>query len=184
MARYRRYRRTIVRAPKKKWCSNLVALNMNVSNTGASATEAYYIQTVANNKTETTIPTPVIVKTGNFKIQGDLNFQHSGTVDTTAFTTATLYIIYLPEGIIPNDYATMNNVIQNHPEWIMGWRYLESGVMNPNKWTDSNRFSLSTRLKRNLNSGDSIAAVLIMTALPSGGSAQLKGQCQFWTCAN
>ena len=99
MARYYRRRRTIVRAPKKKWGSNMVGIDMNVTNSGQTIDSGFRAVTLAANKTETTAPTPVIVKTGNFKIQGDLYY--TGTGQSIGHPSATLYIVFVPQGMEP-----------------------------------------------------------------------------------
>lgn len=183
MARYyrRRYTRTIVRAPRKKWGSNMVNVNMNALDTTGVETLAASV-VLAENKTETTAPTPVIIKAGNFRLQGDLHLIGGSSGKTV---TITLYIIFVPQGISFTSATSYSNFIQNHPEWIMAWRVLEGGyIPSTGESFDSNRFTVSSRLKRNLNSGDGIYAVLIVENTEQGVSLNLTGKCQFWTCAN
>lgn len=182
MARYRRYRRTIVRAPKKKWGSNMVHINMNVTNSTESTTSGYHAITLAANKTESNAPTPVVVKTGNFKIQGDMQVSAGTAVNTSP--VATMYIVFVPQGMEPTSYLAASSLVVNHPEWIMAWRFLESGFSSSAGVLDFERFSFSSRLKRNLNSGDSILAILLVEDLAAGHGCSVTGMCQFWTCAN
>lgn len=183
MARYYR-RRTYTRVvrPKKKWGSNLINVRSDIINsTGETANGFHYI-ILAQNKTETTVPTPVVIKTGNFKLQADLYFVGGGTGSSEV--TATLYIVYVPQGVEPQTANAAETLIQNHPEWIMAWRVLEGGEAPSSGALDSNRFTVSSRMKRNLNSGDSIISLLIVENLNPSQKVFLRGKCQFWTCAN
>ena len=164
--RYFRYypRRTVA---KKKWASNLV------NGTVSSSNFALLVQ----NSTQTASPTPVIVKCGNFKVQGDVvvTTQQQGTNRPVPLV---FYIVFIPEGV-----GITDTVVTTHPEWIMGWTVIDAQYIGPTTSTTSgSRFSLSTRLKRNLNSGDSIVAVL--QSRDSSASAQCAFTCQYWTCAN
>lgn len=68
----------------------------------------------------------------------------------------------------------------HHPEWILAWKQIGYESLQGTRNVD--RVTFSSRLKRNLNSGDRI-----VFALNSFGALQdlaLLGMCQFWTCAN
>ena len=165
----RRYFRRPVRtvAAKKKWASNLV--NGTVSSSGFSL--------LAQNSSQTTSPTPVIVKCGNFKVQGDVMVTTQGQ-GTNRPVPLVFYILFVPEGVGISD-----SLVTTHPEWIMGWTVIDAQYIGPATTTTSgSRFSVSTRLKRNLNSGDSVVAIL--QSRDSSATAQCAFTCQFWTCAN
>lgn len=178
MVRYyrRRYTRTLVK-PKKKWASNIKDLSLE------SAQVASYggIVELCKNSTQTALPTPVIVKAGNFKVQCDVV-----AAGTDGMVSLVAYILYLPEGVDPllQQASAVHQFIQstvtNHPEWILAWRQIGYEAVQGTKSVD--RVTFSSRLKRNLNSGDRI-----VFAVDSDGSIHdlaLKGKCQFWTCAN
>lgn len=164
--RYFRYypRRTVA---KKKWASNLV--NGTVSSSGFSL--------LAQNSTQTTSPTPVIVKCGNFKVQGDVIVTTQSQA-TNRPVPLVFYILFVPEGVGISD-----SLVTTHPEWIMGWTVIDASFITSAAATNTgSRFSLTSRLKRNLNSGDSIVAIL--QSRDSAATAQCAYTCQFWTCAN
>lgn len=181
--RYYRSRRTVVVRPKKKWGSNIVDIELTANNATSGSVSAFSRIQLAQNKIEATTPTPVIIKTGNFKLQADTFFGGTSSSGVSQ-TSATLYIVFVPQGVEPQTYAAAEALIQNHPEWIMAWRVLEGGFTNPSGQYDSTRFTLSSRLKRNLNSGDSVIALLLIQNLSPDQGVQVKGKCQFWTCAN
>ena len=177
MARFRRRYRTIIRAPKKKWATNII--NFNKATTG-TATQQFATVQLVTNSTQPSSPTPVIVKTGNFKIQGDV-YVVPGT--SGAQTEVSLYVVYVPEGVTMNDAAGAQNLILAHPEWIMAWKFVNANRTTTTTPENTETFSFTSRLKRNLNSGDSI--VLLCLAMGSNLSrANFSGMAQYWTCAN
>ena len=184
MPRYRRYRRTIVRAPKKKWATNIISLNGGVE-TGTGNGHFSFWKMLAENKTETSSPIPVIVKTGNFKVQFDMimNVGSSGVISASAF------VLFIPQGVLTEttaNYDTVESVVKNHPEWIMSWRQLDFGNANQAGSVDTSVVKFSSRMKRNLNSGDAVVFTILGTGDFSGVSfkSSVNGMAQFWTCAN
>lgn len=185
MARYYR-RRTYTRVvrPKKKWGSNMIGIDMTVANpSGSTSDSGYFASTLAANKTESNAPTPVVVKTGNFKLQADLySFNQSGSV--SGRPEVKCFIVFVPQGMEPTTYTAAAGIINNHPEWIMAWKVVDTGAVGLNATVDFNRFAMSSRLKRNLNSGDSILCILLVDGIMPQTTVKVKGMCQFWTCAN
>lgn len=187
MARYyrRRYTRTIVRAPRKKWCSNMIPVDLNVSsiNEGTQDNPRWTVAsgtTLAENKTETSSPTPVVVKTGNFKAQFDL-FSNS----ISAGSDMTIYIIYCPEGVNPTGGLALKDYMLKHPEWVIAWRKVDLDMAAAQVATNSNRITISSRLKRNLNSGDKINIYVFSTVgVNTATVIRMSGMVQFWSCAN
>ena len=187
MARYyrRRYTRTIVRAPRKKWCSNMLDINISASsiNQGTQEQPVWTLSSgtdLAVNKTESTAPSPVVVKTGNFKLQADFvgnNF--------TSGSDMTMCICYVPEGVTPIGAASIKDLMIKHPEWIIAWKKVDLDIDSNGAVTATNKITLSSRLKRNLNSGDKISMFLFSTSgCTSSSMLIIRGMCQFWTCAN
>lgn len=187
MARYYRRRyRTITRAPKKKWCSNMIPVEIqnNAVNQGTQDNPQWTLAvgtTLAVNKTETNSPTPVVVKTGNFRAQFDLIA--TGVLQTSDMT---MFIIYIPEGIAPVGALAVKDIMVKHPEWIIAWKKLDLEYNSTTTATTANqRITMSSRLKRNLNSGDRIDVYLFSTLDTSqNATVAIRGMCQFWTCAN
>lgn len=189
----RRYYRSRIRyvKPKRKWASNITNLSVN-ANVGVSGEYLLYKQLCANSVQSGTIPTPTIIKCGNFKVQGDLTYYTaaSGQSLYSGRISAVAYIVYIPEGIVISGNVTATTgqgIIDAHPEWVMCWKVIDFDYGSTNT---AAAFSFSSRLKRNLNSGDSIYYFVIPKAgsLESGatGNSQLRfnGAVQFWTCAN
>lgn len=165
MARRRYYRRYVRVAPKKRWASNILQGSLSTSNFGV----------ICENSAGTATPTPVIVKCGNFKVQGDVMYNTQGGSSNT-LANLNFFLLFVPEGITPSDA-----LIGTHPEWIMGWKTIDVGVIRSTSETAvaAATFSMSSRLKRNLNSGDKIVAIL------QSGESRLTANCvftcQYWT---
>lgn len=154
MARRRYYRVRRV-YPKQKWLpvnnevrlANLTGLN--------AASYITTIQPITENPTRNAsdgggnVSSATIVKVGRIKVKGSL----------TGSATQMSYIIgvaYIPEGyVIDQTASAIGNLgttfFYRHPEWIMCWTRMDfvNGGQN-------NEFSMTSRLKRNLNSGDQI----------------------------
>lgn len=192
MARRRYYRRSVrVVAAKKKWASNIKQITMRQGrvNVGGGPIGDYAI--LVSNATGTSTPTPVIVKTGNFKISVDAVAQ----VNLTAVSSVNVivFIAFLPEGYVYNstDVNAGYFLINNHPEWIMAWKQIDFTSATGAATSNSVTANFSSRLKRNLNSGDKIifgtaypAAEVKPEADNTGNLFTYTVACQYWTCAN
>lgn len=167
MPRRRYYRRSYRPALKKKWASNIIQDTVTTTN----------YKTLVINSIQTSTPTPIIVKCGNFKVQGDVMVTTSSSTPARPVPLI-LYLLYVPEGVTPAD-----SLVGNHPEWVMGWTAIDTQFIGSNAGNYSgNKFSITSRLKRNLNSGDRVVAIL--QSRDSSATAQCAFTCQYWTCGN
>lgn len=189
MAR-RYYRRTRVVRPKKKWCSNMRTFtpfepNQFILRPQDNSAWGFAVSPLVINNSETSTPSPTVIKAGNFKVQGD--FYATIPATTSAYLGIRLYVMFVPEGISFPDGATTVEYVEKHPEYILAGKVLDAGSTSV---AGHNAFSFSSRMKRNLNSGDRIALI----GLAQDGSASSTGtphpllgfnmQVQFWTCSN
>lgn len=172
----RYYTRVIKRAPKKRWASHIEQFVINGTNVqGATIYGGSFAvnKTLAVTNVDTAVPTPTIIKTGRFSLQYSflLDLHNSNNKAPYDFLV-TLYILYIPQGwpIDPGATATnfvnkfdqITNLIGSHPEWIIAKRQLGDWNQIPasaDGWYDSKTNVLSSKLKRNLNSGDQIMLV-------------------------
>lgn len=169
MARYYKYRRTFVKKvyPRKRWASCMKTGLLDITiQPGTLAGVA--VADICKNAADGNTPNPVIVKFGRFKMKGDLRYSASAA---RAVSSCMIYILYVPEGVVINQ-----NFVMQHPEYLLGWTCLslESG----------GSFSLSSGLKRNLNSGDKIQAFFYADTLISPQEAitfALYFHIQYWT---
>lgn len=149
MARYYKYRRTYSKKvyPRKRWASNIKSNHM-ILTMQVQGNDSESSADICQNSFEGAIPNPVPVKFGRLKIKGDIRYNNN---DVSRITSVVVYAMFVPEG---ND-ANMN-LVKNHPEYILGWTCLslDSG----------NSFTLTSNLKRILNTGDRISLVVYITA--------------------
>lgn len=169
MARYSRYRRSYFKKsyPRKRWATNIynsatgVTINAN-GNAGENTSD------ICVNSTQSSNPTPVIIKFGRVKIKGDVR---TSLENANNFVTGRMFVCFVPQGSVLN-----LDFINYHPEYIIGWTTIsvDSG----------NTFSFSSALKRNLNSGDSIKILFRLDSFATLQNNQTFGfsyVCQFWT---
>ena len=187
----RRYYRSRVRyiRPKKKWATNIK--RGEVTRTFESTT-GVLVEELVSNSTQSNTPTPVIVKTGNFKVSLDASLMTTSDVDFQGPNSFTAYVVFVPQGVFPPLLttiapSTVNGLLNDHPEYIMAWRKLDTNAVSSNRLLESSQVTFSSRLKRNLNSGDRVCLVLVSEvgyALGTSPNLMCSYVAQYWTCAN
>nr|UEE94585.1 capsid protein [Porcine associated circular DNA virus 1] len=169
MPRYYKYRRAYVKKvyPRKRWASNIFTRNtlvtLNNGEKGASETE-----TLCVNSAPAATPTPVMIKFGRVKVKGDVR---TDVNNNNNYVSGIMYVVFCPQGM-----AIDPTLIDNHPEYIIGWTQisLDSG----------NGFSFTSSLKRNLNSGDKIGIMFqinSVNAVQAVRNFNFYYTAQFWT---
>lgn len=148
--RYYRSRKIIVR-PKQKWNPVLKEVHVSAAFAQNSTSGVYY--NLIENSSDTSVPTPTVIKTGHFKVCIDV------TSSNASFIQSAVYVMYVPEGWgLPTEGSNSTsgallNLPSLHPEWIMCWRTVDVGS------AIGGSIQMSSRLKRNLNSGDRIIVI-------------------------
>lgn len=154
MARRRYYRVKRV-YPKQKWLpvnNEFVLSNLTELSAGAYQVT---VQPITENPTRNAqdaggnVSSATIIKTGRVRVRGVV------AVNQTSVSLI-VGVAYIPEGyVIDQVQQSVNSLgttfFYRHPEWIMCWTRMDYSSSSQN-----NEFSLSSRLKRNLNSGDQI----------------------------
>lgn len=155
----------------KKWSPVLVSLSSNVNVAGDTATYVAMNEGICSNSNNTAqAPTATVIKVGNIKVSFDM--WKSGTF----LGLAEVYIMFRPQGMnIDASYCVA------HPEYIMCWRTFD--VIN-----DNQSITIQSRLKRNLNSGDSIILYVryknIVAPTTPQSSLAINGIVSYVCCAN
>lgn len=192
MARRRYYRRSVRVVPaKKKWASNITQITLRQGRPNAGGGPIGNFHPLVTNSASNSTPTPVIIKTGNFKVQVDavaqLNITEVSSVNVIVF------IAFLPEGYSYSATSADSgaDLMKAHPEWIMAWKQIDFTSANGQATNNSATANFSSRLKRNLNSGDRIVFGTAYPAAEVKPSSDSLGNlftytvaCQYWTCAN
>lgn len=201
MARYRRYTKTIVKSPRKKWNQGYGFGATNFLHY-PQATWATFVTIIQNNQ-DTSNPTPTVIKCKHIKIQGSLFLvstdQQAGDMQTLNWMC---YIMFVPQVVYDHcpevsptsSYVQMyqywQQVINDHPEWIMGRKLVspkwQGGV--PGEKVVSNFSFTSGKLTRNLRSGDRIICLFTGTYVGTQPATfpqqKVLLQCSFATCTN
>lgn len=192
MARYSRRIKYVRKLPKKKWApfynayidvrgvaGNMVEVKANslvcwgkiIDNSGAAAT-----------------PTPTVIKAGNFKVTADASY----AVAPSYTVSSTCYIVFVPEGWVQSDYSQevfagkMGQLPTMHPEWIIAQGCLQAETAAAGSGgqalLNTPAKSFSSRLKRNLQSGDAIYYLWIVNGMYTNGTTTSGlGTCCFHT---
>lgn len=169
MARRRYYRVRRV-YPKQKWLPVNNEVGVDEFASLQAGNYVVTIQPITENSTRTlssgagNVSSATIVKIGRVRYKGVI----SGS--TSLGLSYIIGIAYIPEGYIINQTSASIGSIgetffYKHPEWIMCWTrtdYVSTG--------QGNEISMSSRLKRNLNSGDQI--VMFRIAINTQGNGQ------------
>ena len=136
---YRSYKKNYV--PKQKWAPFMNDLVPAVFDIAAQQISGNFVSLVTNS-TEAATPTPTILKVKHLKVS--LDFYINSTTIRNGFMT----ILFVPQG-----YNITAGICNTHPEWVMSWRNVPNDIAAGN-----HSFMLTTKLSRNLNSGDKIVA--------------------------
>lgn len=156
----RRYYRVKKTYPKQKWLINNNEIVINGMTVNAGNYVLLY-EPITQNPSRTltsgagTQTSASILKTGRFRFNGVFN-------SAATYINYIVGISFIPEGytITANtnvDVSTLGECFfYKHPEWLLSWKRLDYSASN-----QINEFSLSSRLKRNLNSGDGIVFFVI-----------------------
>lgn len=176
MPRYRRYTKTIIKAPKKPWNPGYTFANYDIQtmsgvNNGAAST-------IVQNTADNTAPTPAVIQAKHVKVMGTIVLQ--GAVDQAGPATpvyVTSYIIYVPQIVYSqmqshsshpeNLYNWLLEIVRSHPEWVMTTKNVNvkfqgglPGEHDVTKFTQS-----SGKMKRNLKSGDRLMHFILFKNL-------------------
>lgn len=167
---YRRYPRVV--PAKKKWASNI--------RSGEMVAEAPGV-VLGENSAQSSNPTPTIVKVGNYKVQGDISASISVG---SAHVSGTLFLTFVPEGVLASTFTNTDviQLVSRHPEYIMAWTGLDLAPVTAGGITSGTKFSLSSRLKRNLNSGDRV--MLLLYNSTSSIPITVNYTATYFTCSN
>lgn len=176
MPRYRRYTKTIIKAPKKSWNPGYTYAQYDIAT--MNSTNSGIASTICQNAADNVAPTPVVIQTKHIKIMGTVLLQ--GAVEQAGPATpvyVTSYIIYIPQIVFDTMaehqstasslYNWMIKIVRDHPEWIMSVKNVNvkfqgglPGEHDVTKYTQT-----SGKMKRNLKSGDKIMHFILFKNL-------------------
>lgn len=172
-------KRTRIIRPKVKWSPHMETISESL-NVSANAAYAYYPHVICANAGDSHLPTVPVVQVTRINFQG-----HLANNQTSAEWY--LYFIFVPEGLDSTlaTWAGWQAYINAHPEYIMARTIGTSDFATSGNTTTTLR--LSTRMKRNLNSGDQVIALFVWNTLYPTNSAltlPIQGQVSYYTKVN
>lgn len=181
MAKYQRFRK-YSRRNRGRWSANIATIQPTTVNAPANSSFYNYI-TLCENPVQinTTVSQQYTVKNVEFSYQIEASTNSNG-VNVEGLSC---YIMYVPQGMtITETYPN------NHPEYIMAYRFLGSpDIERPNDtgFNTPGRLppKIRTRLARRLQTGDSI--IFLLTGLnntSSNSGVIIDGLVRWWTKAN
>lgn len=152
----------------KKWSPVLVPLATNVTVPNNNTDYVFMAHDICANSANTNLaPTATVIKMGNIKASFDM-YKNANFLGL-----AEVYIMFRPQGM-----AVDASYCVNHPEYIMAWRTFD--VIN-----DNQSITIQSRLKRNLNSGDSVIIyVRYRSSSAAAGVLNIVGIASYVCCAN
>ena len=175
MVRYYR-RRTYRRSyPRKKWASNIGNSEVTLTVPGNSSYAAGAAFAMNPAQSPASVSNSFVVKNIKLSIEAIVD----GSVINYHLNQLIAAIMYVPQG-----YTVGPNILTEHPEWIMAVKYIGDG-MTVDINTTVNRFkpfTVSSRLSRRLQTGDSIQLVLFaQNSSSQNDSVTFRFLAQWWT---
>nr|QNJ47537.1 capsid protein [Entamoeba-associated CRESS DNA virus 4] len=161
---------------KKNWSSNLITSSSSITLPATSNYGAGSALCLNPAQNVSTVSQPFTVK--NIK----LSVTAAGATDSTiaGIDNIIVAIVYVPQG-----YTVTYNTIVEHPEWFMAVKYIDEPSLITDGMSYSKPFTVSTRLARKLQTGDSIQfCVFGQNVSQTNLTVKFKFMAQWWTCAN
>lgn len=182
----RRYYRSRRIYPKQKWSINT---NQVIVLTGATNVNSYSVASSniilnpsrTGNTGDSLNVASQILKTARVKFKGIISSAMN------AFQSTLIAIMYIPEGINPaiandNNANIGSSIFYTHPEWIISWTRVDY-----TNAAQKNEISMTSKLKRNLNPGDSIRLIVYNFNNAAQGqvpSVDVVGTCSYCVRSN
>lgn len=184
MPRYsRKSPRTVVKAPKKSWNSGTIIAGYDIVTMNGVNNSA--CTTIVSNDNDNANPSPAVIKAKHIKVFGTICLQGNVTEHSNATPVQVLsYIMFVPQimyfGIqqaasnVNSLYTTLNNMIIDHPEWVMSVKNVNvrfqggiPGEQDVTKFTQT-----SGQMERNLRSGDKVCHIIMFKNLTATANYQ------------
>lgn len=160
------------RRKARKWSPSLVRANLAL--TAAAGVNSFTTLDLCGNSSNVgaNVPVSTIIKAKNFKTVIDVTSGTGGDALRNFF----LAIMYIPQG-----FVVTGETPAQHPEWILVWRSVDVSFNGQ----QLQNVQISSRLARNLNSGDKIVMfVSVENTGVSTANVNLGFFCSFVTCNN
>jgi hypothetical protein len=160
---------------KSRWSANIRNIGHPISAPIASTFYSHLSLCENPIQTDNTVSQQYTVKNIELSIMIE-----SSENDLAQIESLVTYIMYVPQG-----YVITETLPNNHPEWIMAYRYLGSPKLDANAYV--NPLKIKTRMARRLQTGDKIIFLLVGDNQKTTGSPVglgVHGMVRWWTKAN
>jgi hypothetical protein len=165
---------------KKNWSTNIITSETSFSIPANTTYGSGSAICVNPSQSVSTVSQPFTVK--NVKLSICVSVDKVTSVGWLGQIIAA--IVYVPQG-----YTVTYKTLVEHPEWFMATKFIENpqvddaGLPTPNYLQKP--FTVSTRLARKLQTGDSIQLCIFATNRNSEPIVlSLSFMAQWWTCSN
>ncbi len=150
---YGYYRRPFIyRASRTKWSSNFAegTLRLQIPANQVTGSSAAICSNPVQNINTTSQPFTAA------RVRLDIQAVAESAEDAQYLGNAKVGIFYIPQG-----YNVSNATFREHPEWLMGYKFLGEPIIDQSgSATIIKPFVVSTTLKRKLQTGDGIYLVI------------------------
>ena len=178
---YRKYTKTIVKAPKRPWNNGYTIQNYDIIT--LNGYDNAVGSSVVVNVSDSTAPSPTTIQCKHVKVYGTVCLQGNVTESGPATPVyVQSYICYIPQLVYTEIEAAASSVTQlfnivtkivhYHPEWIMSQKNVNvkfqgglPGEHDVTKFTQT-----SGKMKRNLKSGDRLMHLMLFKNLTSAAN--------------
>lgn len=164
---------------KKNWSSNIITSQTTLTFPASSTYGAGSALCLNPSQSVSTVSQPFTVK--NIKLS--VSCVATETAVSNALDNVIVAIVYVPQG-----YTVTYNTLSEHPEWFMAVKYLDNPTIeqqSSNSGSQYKPFTVSTRLARKLQTGDSVQLCVFGTNTETTvSSVSVRFMAQWWTCAN
>lgn len=163
---------------KKNWSSNIITSSTTITFPASSTYGAGSALCLNPSQSVATVSQPFTVK--NIKLS--VSSVASQVAISDAVDNIIVAIVYVPQG-----YTVTYNTLAEHPEWFMAVKYIDNPSLEQSSANGSQYkpFTVSTRLARKLQTGDSIQLCVFGTSSSSNPApVTFRFMAQWWTCAN
>ena len=179
MARYRRYTRTIIKAPKQSWNRSFEIFGpTNSYNLSGKTGICIYGSAVYNAKDNEGYSTATALQATRIRVMGEVSITSNALASGAATPCfVKVYITFVPQAYYEQApsgsptaeqvYNYWRNLIESNPEYIMGQSTLNTKYQGgfPGEKVNHTWTVTSGKLKRNLKSGDRIIAIAFFKSL-------------------
>ena len=175
---YSTYRRPNYYRARTKWSTNFAEGTLRLEVPANQTTGSYAIVCSNPAQTQNTVSQPFTAA----RVKLDIQAVTENAEDAQYLGNVKVGIFYVTQG-----YAVSNAIFREHPEWLMGYKFLGEPIIDQSgSATILRPFIVSTTLKRKLQTGDAIYLVIAAYNSDTANARTIRFNytARWWTKAN